>query len=79
MVEVDVDSTEHLRDFEGKLTTPHDFARRHGVRMVPTIIVFDEHGRVAADPVIGIASDDFYTYYVEEALKAAAAKIKRGS
>ncbi|MGE5523558.1 MAG: thioredoxin family protein [Rhodospirillaceae bacterium] len=79
MLEIDVDSTERLRDFEGKLTTAQDFARRQGVRMVPTIIVFDQHGRVAADPVIGIASDDFYTYYVEEALKAAAAKVKRGS
>ncbi|HWI14370.1 MAG TPA: thioredoxin fold domain-containing protein [Burkholderiales bacterium] len=77
MLEIDVDSTAPMRDFAGDWTTPRDFSRRHGVRMVPTLIVFDPLGSPAADPVIGIASDDFYTYYVVQALEKGRAKSER--
>jgi thioredoxin-related protein len=77
MLELDVDSTARLRDFDGDWTTPRDFARRHGVRMVPTVIVFDGHGRPAADAIVGIASDDFYSYYIVQALEAGAASSMR--
>lgn len=77
MLELDVDSTARLRDFAGEWTTPRDFARRHRIRMVPTVIVFDERGRPAAEAVVGIASDDYYGYYVEQALKRSSASIAR--
>ena len=75
MREVDVDSTARMRDFEGNWTTPQEFARRHGIRMVPTVIVFDGLGRPAAAPLVGIASDDFYSYYVAQALEAGKSKV----
>lgn len=77
MLELDVDSGARLRDFDGRWTTPREFARRQGIRVVPTVIVFDGHGRAAAEPVLGIASDDFYSYYVEQALKLGAAESVR--
>jgi len=77
MLEVDVDSTAPLRDFAGEWTPPRDFSRRHGIRMVPTVVVVDDQGRPAADPVVGIASDDFYTYYVVQALEHGSARSKR--
>ena len=71
MREIDVESTARLRDFQGEWTTPRDFARRYGIRTVPTVIVFDAQGRPAADPVVGITSDDYYTFYVVQALEKA--------
>lgn len=75
MLEIDVDSPARLRDFDGRWTTPRDFSRRLGIRMVPTVMVFDAEGRVAAEPVVGLAIEDFYTAYLERALETAAAKI----
>ena len=77
MLELDVDSNTRLRDFEGNWTTPREFARRFGIRVVPTVIVFDGHGRPAAEPLLGIASDDFYSHYVEQALKQSSARSRR--
>ncbi len=74
MRELDVDSTAALRDFEGHWTTPRDFARRHGIRMVPTVIVFDDRGRPAADPVVGLMTEDFYGFYVVRALESGHAR-----
>lgn len=74
MLELDVDSTVRMRDFDGQWTTPRDFARRQAVKMVPTVIVFDDSGRQAADAIVGLLTEDFYSFYVERALEAAYAK-----
>ena len=76
MLEVDVDSTAPLRDFDGRTTTPRDFARRHDIRMVPTVIVFDGRGRPAGERIVGIGLEDYYSFYVEQALEAGAVKAK---
>lgn len=78
MREVDVDSTAPIRDFDGNWTTSQELARRYGIRMVPTIIVFDDGGGQAAKPLVGIASDDFYSYSVVQALEAAKSKVRAG-
>jgi thioredoxin-related protein len=78
MREVDVDSTARMRDFEGQWTTAQEFARRQGIRMVPTVIVFDDRGRPAAAPLVGIASDDFYSYYVVQALESGKSRVPAG-
>lgn len=70
MREIDIDSTMRMRDFEGRLTTPRDFARAQGIRMVPTIMVFDDHGRRAGEPVVGLLTEDFYSAYIVQALEA---------
>lgn len=75
MLEVDIDSTQRLRDFDGRWTTARELARRHGVRLVPTVIVFDGYGRPAADPVRGLPTEDFYTFNLERALETAHGKM----
>ena len=75
--EIDVDSTAALRDFEGRPTTAREFARRHGVRVVPTLLVFDADGRVIADPVRGIAVEDFYAATIDRALETGYAAVNR--
>jgi len=70
MREIDVDGTTEMRDFEGRLTTPRDFARAQGIRMVPTVMVFDDHGHRAGEPIVGLPTEDFYGFYVVRALEA---------
>jgi thioredoxin-related protein len=76
MVEVELDGAPALRDFDGKATTARDFARRFGIRSVPTVIVFDALGVPAAAPVIGLASGDFYGAYLEQAIEAGLTKTR---
>lgn len=76
MVELELDGTPTLRDFDGKSTTPRDFAQRFGVRSVPTVIVFDASGAPAASPMAGLAASDFYGLYLEQAVEAGIAKMR---
>ena len=76
MVELELDGAPALRDFDGKATTARDFARRFGIRSVPTVIVFDTQGAPAAAPVIGLASGDFYGAYLEQAIETGLAKMR---
>jgi thioredoxin-related protein len=76
MVEVMLDGEPALRDFEGAATTMREFGRRFGIRTVPTVIVFDAQGRPAAEPVVGLASADFYGAYLERAIDAGLAKVR---
>lgn len=68
--EIDVESDAPLRDFGGNATTHRDFAREHGVRRVPTVMVFDAGGKAVAPPIIGLLTEDFYRLYIEQAVEA---------
>jgi thioredoxin-related protein len=76
MVELELDGAIALRDFDGKATTPRDFAKRFSIRSVPTVIVFDTLGVPAAAPVIGLSSGDFYGAYLEQAIDASLARTR---
>jgi thioredoxin-related protein len=76
MVEVEIDGAPALRDFDGKATTARDFARRFGIRSVPTVVVFDALGVPAASPLVGLAAADFYALYLEQAVDAGLTKMR---
>ena len=65
-----------LREFEGNLTTHGEFARKHEVRMVPTVMVVDAQGRPLAEPLIGLTSPDFYNLYLEQAIDAGRLRLR---
>jgi thioredoxin-related protein len=77
MVEVMLDGEQSFRDFNGSATTVREFARRFGVRGVPTVIVFDTSGTPAADPIVGYPAD-FYGAYMQQVVAAGLARM-RGS
>ncbi len=77
MLEVDVDSHRRLRDFDGQSVTHRDFARRFGVKRVPTIIVLDDRGAQVAPPIEGLLADDFYRLYIEQAVEAGLVRLRR--
>lgn len=76
MVEIMLDGEPALTDFDGAKTTAREFAKRFGIRSVPTVIVFDHQGKPAGDPVVGLASADFYAAYLERAIEQGLAKVR---
>lgn len=74
--EIDIDRSTTMRDFESNTTTHRAFARSHGVRSVPTLIVFDADGKRVAPPIVGLLADDFYQLYIEQALEAGLVKMR---
>lgn len=70
MVELVLDGPAALTDFDGSAITARDFARRFGVRSVPTVIVFNADGKPAHTPLAGLSSGDFYSLYLEQAVEA---------
>ena len=76
MLEMPLDTPESLRDFEGKTTDVRSFARQHGVRSVPTIIVFDADGKPVSTPLVGLLTRDFYSMYIEQAMEAGLVKMR---
>jgi thioredoxin-related protein len=78
MVEVMLDGEQTFRDFNGNPTTVREFARRFGVRGVPTVMVFDTSGNPVAEPIVGLPSADFYGAYLKNAV-ARGLEVMRGT
>ncbi len=76
MRRIESDSDERLLDFQGRETTHHAFSRAHGVRLTPTIQVFDTQGNPMGKPVIGLGPVDYYGDYLDQAIDGALEKIR---
>lgn len=77
MVEVDYSNRSKMIDFNGKTTTQAAFASRNNVGLTPTVKFYDAQGREVADPIVGIASMDYYGGTLDQAIDASIAKIRR--
>ena len=76
MREVVLDSDSALRDFGGESVTAREFAKRYGIRSVPTVIVFDDNGAQVTQPLVGLSASDFYGLYLEQAVEAGLLKMR---
>jgi thioredoxin-related protein len=74
--EVETDRSTSLRDFSGAATTHRAFAKKHDVRRVPTLIVFDADGKAVGQPLTGLLTRDFYQLYIEQAIEGGLAKMR---
>jgi thioredoxin-related protein len=77
MRRVETASHAPLRGFNGEETTPSDFARAYGVRMTPTIMLFDEKGQPLGKPLIGLGPVDYYGFYLDQAIDVALEKVRK--
>ncbi|SUA90600.1 Thioredoxin-related protein [Pandoraea pulmonicola] len=77
--EIGMDSTAGVRDFDGSTTTGIAWARAHGVKVSPTVLFLDTHGRPVADPLIGAGLPDFYGAYLDDAIARGRARLHAGS
>jgi thioredoxin-related protein len=65
-----------LRDFSGRKVSHRKFAGDYGVRLNPTVMVFDSEGRALAKPVVGITTPDYYGVYLDQAIDQGVAKVR---
>lgn len=69
--EIDIEADARLVDFTGAATSHRAFAQARRIRFVPLVAFFDARGNQLAEPILGMASEDFYGAYLEERLTAA--------
>jgi thioredoxin-related protein len=74
--EVTVDSTAQLTGFDGMRITEGQFAAANKVFIVPTVMVFDTHGRPTGDAIVGLLIPDFYSGYLEAAIDEGLSRIR---
>ncbi|MCS6995842.1 MAG: thioredoxin family protein [Casimicrobiaceae bacterium] len=72
-----IDRNTPLIDFDGKRVRPLDVAERLGGRFAPTVVIVDPAGQPLGEPLVGLASVDFYSTYVEQLAKAAVDELAR--
>jgi len=76
MREIGTDNAAALVDFAGKTTTQAEFARKHGVLMVPTVMLFGSRGEALAEPLVGFRIADYYGYFLDQRIDAALARLR---
>jgi thioredoxin-related protein len=76
MRKVELSSYQTMKDFFGDKTPHRHFAGDKGVRMVPTVMVFDSSGRLLAKPVVGLGTIDYYGYHLDQAIDQGLAKVR---
>jgi thioredoxin-related protein len=67
--QIDADKTTPMKDFEGKPTSHEAFVQKMKMQLTPTVAVVDMNGNALAEPIVGVATWDYYGYNVEEAIR----------
>lgn len=65
-------------DFDGNPISGSDLALRYRVQVTPTVLLVDSAGQPLANPLVGLASIDFYWAYFDQALEEAEATLREG-
>lgn len=69
VVQVDMKSSQPLRDFQDTLTTHDAMVRAWGAKVTPTVIFFGRDGVEVAERLVGGYIPDFYGAYLDERLE----------
>lgn len=75
--QINVDSDEALRDFNGRTSTHRRFAQAEGVRFYPTVALYTPEGRPAAEKLTGFTNAVYYGSSIERRIDAALAKAAK--
>ncbi|GEM_PF-1881933 len=59
-------------DFNGTRIEPADFANRYATAFSPTVLFLSPTGEQLHEPIIGMASRDYYGFYLARAIKKSA-------
>jgi thiol-disulfide isomerase/thioredoxin len=74
---INVDSFYPIKDFNGKLTNPGQFASNRKVWVTPTLLFLGPDGQQVSDPIVGVNTLELYAEYVNIALADGHRKIVR--
>lgn len=69
--EIDISSQQPMRGFSGEVLSAAQFSRNYKVRVSPTVLMLDQHGKILAEPLVGADMAGFYGAYLERALRSA--------
>ena len=75
--EVEIDKDTPMVDFEGNKTLQSVYARRFGVYLTPTLVFLDSHGKQMAKKIVGLGNENYFSYYLDEAINNALKKIRK--
>jgi thioredoxin-related protein len=76
VVQVDMRSRRHLKDFDGQTIVHDEFVRARRVSMAPTVLFFGPNGEEVAERLVGGSIPDFYGAYLDQRLAQARAKLR---
>ena len=76
VVQVDMRSAQAVRDFDGRLTTHDELARRWKVSITPTVLFFGPRGKEVAERMEGAYQPDFYGPYLDERMAKARSRLR---
>lgn len=77
--EIELDSGNQVTDFDGKTRDHGQFARRYAVSLTPTVAFIGPEGQQLADPIVGVLTLDFYSYYFDKAVAQATDRLRDAS
>ena len=75
--EVEIDDDSPMVDFEGAKTLQSVYARRFGVFLTPTLVFLDSKGREKAKKIVGLGDENYFSYYLDEAINKALKNIRK--
>jgi thioredoxin-related protein len=77
--QVDLDTDAPLVDFAGRRSSHREFARRHNVKMTPTLMFFADDGHELAAAIVGYRLPEFYGTLIEDAIEDSRQRLRNGS
>jgi thioredoxin-related protein len=75
--QITINDGKSLIDFDGKTISNEAFAKKRKGGFTPTVMMVAGDGRVLAEPIVGIANVDYYSYNVDTMIKAAIEEAKK--
>jgi thioredoxin-related protein len=76
---VNIDSTEGLRDFEGREVDAEAFADRRGVFVTPTVKFFGPDGNETTSDLVGLSTVDYYGGFLDTAIEESLVHLRGDS
>ena len=75
MVQVDLKSSQAVRDWQGKPISHDELARLWKVKLAPTLLFFGPGGLELAERMEGVYQPDFYDAYLDDRLSRARQRL----
>lgn len=76
VVQVDMRSRRHLKDFDGLTITHDEFVRARRVSVAPTVFFLGPKGEELAERLVGGSIPDFYGAYLDQRLAQAGTRLR---
>lgn len=73
---VEIDSSDEVRDLNGKLIDSEDYADKHNVSLTPTLTFINPNDKELAPRLVGVTTLDFYGGYLDDAIDASLVQLR---